>query len=238
MGALICKSLRCVRGGFTLEVDFLRIAKGEKIAVLGENGCGKTTLLQVLAGLQPAAGEIRRDAARWDRLSPEERAVFLSYLPQEQELLFPLKVRELMALTLDKSRLLRGEARQALLEALELTELMERPYPALSGGERRRAMLARTFGREAEFVILDEPTASLDMRHAAMIMRYAAGLEAGVVAAVHDLNGALQAFDRFLLMRHGRVVFDKRKDELDGAELEEIYGIRLARHGGYFVPGA
>lgn len=236
MGELVCTGLKTAKGAFTLTVDSLRLAKGEKVAVLGENGCGKTTLLQTLAGLQPATGEIFHDNARWDRMPPQERALYMAYLPQETEVLFNLSVRELIALTLHRGKLLQGDARSRVLEALEMADFEDRPYPSLSGGEKRRAMLARIFCREAEFILLDEPTAALDMRHAAQFMRYAAAIDAAVVAAVHDLNLALRYFDRFLLMKQGRIVFDKRKDELDGGELEAIYGIGLTRYGDFFVP--
>lgn len=236
MGELICTGLQTTKGTFTLAVDSLLIAKGEKVAILGENGCGKTTLLQTLAGLQPAAGAIAHNNARWDRMAPEEKAVHMAYLPQESEVLFNCSVRELVALTLYRRKLLHGARRQAVLEALEMADFEERAYSSLSGGEKRRAMLARVFCRDADFILLDEPTASLDMRHAALFMRYAVSVEAAVVAAIHDLSLAVRYFDRFLLMKQGRILFDKRKDELDGDELETIYGISLTRHGDFFMP--
>ncbi|MDR1124966.1 MAG: ABC transporter ATP-binding protein [Deltaproteobacteria bacterium] len=236
MGELVCQGLGITKGAFSLAVPSLRLARGEKVAVLGANGCGKTTLLQSLAGLEPAGGEIHFGALRWDRLSPQARAAYLSYLPQESEVLFNLSVREICELTLYRGKLLRGEERRRVLAATEITELEHRAYPSLSGGEKRRAMLARVFCREADFIFLDEPTAPLDLRHAALLMRHITGVTAGVVAALHDLNLAVCYFDRFLLMKHGRILFDKRKDELESGQLEEIYGIGLARHGDHFVP--
>lgn len=245
MGELSCSGLSVVKGAFTLNVDSLRLARGEKVALLGENGCGKTTLLQVLAGLQAAGGKILYQPGppaqtggqiRWDALPPRERALYMSYLPQESELLFNLSVHELTALVLHRDKLLPDEGRRLALEALEMTGFEQRPYASLSGGEKRRAMLARVFCREAEFILLDEPTAALDLRHAAMFMRHAADIQAAVLAAVHDLNLALRYFDRFLLMKQGRILFDRRKDELDGAELEAIYGLGLTRCGDFFLP--
>ena len=83
---------------------------------------------------------------------------------------------------------------------------------------------------------MDEPTAPLDMRHAAQVMRYVAESKHGIVTALHDLHLALRYFDRFLLMKNGRILFDKRKDELAVSELEEIYGLRLRDCGDHFVP--
>lgn len=236
MGELSCRRLRCRRGAFTLDVPALELREGEKTALLGENGCGKTTLLQALAGLLQVEGEIFYQGARWDKMSPQERAAHMGYLPQEAGVLFNISVAELIELTLDGGRLLTGAGREAVLAATEMTDFQARAYPSLSGGEKRRAMLARVFCRRAAFIFLDEPTAPLDMRHSALFMRYAASVPAAVVAAMHDLNLALRYFDRFLLMKNGRILFDRQKDALDAAELEEVYGIPLHRSGDIFVP--
>ena len=237
MGELICKNLQCPRDDFTLSIANLRIAPGENVALLGENGCGKTTLLQILAGLLPLqGGEILHGTARWDRMSPEERSLHAAFLPQEAEVLFNLSVDELLALTLQNETLLRGEEREAVLEATEISSLRARAYPSLSGGEKRRAMLARIFCRKSAFVFLDEPTAPLDMRHAAAVMRHAAAQPCAMVAAMHDLNLAVRYFDRFLLMKNGGILFDRRKNELDTEALEAVYGIALHRCGDHFVP--
>jgi len=236
MGELTCRNLSCSRGEFTLDLTTLTLAKGEKIALLGENGCGKSTLLQVLAGLLPAQGEIHYGTARWDKLDPRERALHAAYLPQEAEVLFNLTVDELVQLTLYSGKLLHGDERRAVLEATETLPLLDRTYPSLSGGEKRRAMLARVFCREAEFVFLDEPTAPLDLRHAAQFMRYAVAAPCAIVAAMHDVNLAVRYFDRFLLMKNGRILFDRQKCDLDAAELEAVYGISLHRCNDHFVP--
>jgi len=240
MGELKCVNLSCSRGDFRLELAALTLKKGEKVALLGENGCGKTTLLQILAGLLPAQGEIYygspHSTERWDTLSPQERALYAAYLPQEAEVLFNLTVDELIQLCLNSVKLLQCEQRQAVLEATDALPLLTRTYPSLSGGEKRRAMLARIFCREADFIFLDEPTAPLDLRHAAKFMRYAAAAPCAIVAAMHDLNLAVRYFDRFLLMKDGRILFDRQKAELDAGELEAIYGIGLHRCGDHFVP--
>ncbi len=236
MGEMICANITCARGGFTLQVDELRLTPGEKIALLGENGCGKTTLLQVLAGLLPADGAITHNNENWRRLGHEARARHLAYLPQEGGVLFNLTVEELIDLALGVQPPARGEAREAALAATEMGGFLRRPYYSLSGGEKRRAMLARIFCRETSLVLLDEPTAPLDMRHAAQIMRHLQANPATVLAAMHDLNLAARWFDRFLLMKQGRILFDVRKDELDPATLQEVYGLGLKRCGDHFMP--
>ena len=234
---MICAGLAVTRGGFALRVDELRIAPGEKIALLGENGCGKTTLLQALAGLLPCGGAITYGGRRWDKLGPQARARHMVYLPQDSGILFNLTVEELIGLALADQPPLAGEARAAVLAATEMGGFLDRPYHSLSGGEKRRAMLARICCRDAALILLDEPTAPLDMRHAGQIMRHLRSGPAAVVAAMHDLNLATAWFDRFLLMKQGRILYDVRKDELDPVRLEEVYGLSLRRCGDHFVPG-
>ena len=236
MGEMILAAVSCARGAFTLQVEALRIAPGEKIAILGENGCGKTTLLQVLAGLLPTNGAITRAGANWGKLGAAERARHLAYLPQSSGLLFNLSVEELIDLALADQPPLAGEARAAVLTATEMDGFLARPYHSLSGGEKQRAMLARIFCRRASLVLLDEPTGPLDMRHAAQVMAHLRASPAAVLAAMHDLNLAAAWFDRFLLMKQGRIVYDARKDELDPARLAEIYGLSLRCCGDHFVP--
>ncbi len=250
--ALHCRNLECRRGGFSLQVEHLSIKAGEKIALLGENGCGKTTLFQALAGLLPFRGNIEfiapqgegernqtgREAEflRWERLNPEERARHMAYLPQEAGLLFNLTVNEVLALTLAGQRPLQGEARAAALRAAAMEDFLERPFQALSGGEKRRVMLARVLCRGCVFTLLDEPTAPLDMRHATLFMRHAARIPGAVLAAMHDVSLALRYFQRFLLMKEGRILYDVAKEELATDMLETIYGIGLERCGDLVMP--
>jgi len=236
VGEMICSGLSLRRDSFSLDIDELHITQGEKIALLGENGCGKTTLLRVLAGLQPCEGNISCNEKNWFALSARQRAEYLSYLPQEASVLFNLTVGELIGLSLDTEEIITADEQQKVLVAVEMDTFLDRSFHSLSGGEKRRAMLARILSRRTPFLFMDEPTAPLDMRHAAQVMHYVAGTSRTIVAAVHDLILAQRYFNRFLLMKHGRILFDKRKDELAAPELEKIYGIRLRDCGDHFIP--
>lgn len=224
------------RGDFTLNIDSLVIREGDKIALLGENGCGKTTLLQVITGLLATKESVFYEGKGWECFSARERSRYVAYLPQEADVLFNLTVGELLELRLDEERPLRGEERQKALEATSMADFQERIFHSLSMGEKRRAMLARVFCRDCPCIFLDEPTAPLDLRHAAELMRYVAGLSKTVVAAIHDVNLAVRYFNRFLLMKNGRILFDRTNENLQVAELEEIYGIGLNNFGGFFIP--
>lgn len=239
MGRIVCQNLLCRRGAFMLNVSALTIDAGEKIALLGENGCGKTTLLQVLSGLLPlTGGSIDFTGRRWDTFSAAKRAEHMAYLPQEAQVLFNLNVEELLHLTLDEGRLLRDAERETVVEATEMQTYLTREYHTLSGGEKRRAMLLRILCQNRAFTLLDEPTAPLDMRHGLKVMQYIGAMPQTVLAAMHDINLAVRFFTRFLLMNDGRIVFDVSRTELKKEMLEAIYGLKLADYNGYFLPAA
>ncbi len=229
-----CERLLFTRGFFHLKIDSLDIYYGEKVAVLGENGCGKTTLLQLFTGiLTPEKGVLYINGN--PALNVEEKSRAISYLPQEAGLLFNLTVDGLIKLTADDESGLTGTDKEAMLKALELEGFLNREYHSLSGGEKRRAMLARVLCRNTPFTILDEPTAPLDLRHGWLAMTYLSKLRGAAVVAMHDINMALRYFDRFLLMKNGEVAYDKTKGEINEQVLEDIYSVPMRRIDGHFV---
>lgn len=236
MEKITVKELLFTRDNFTLEIGSLCIKQGEKVALLGENGCGKTTFLQILTGLLPSRGNVFFDDKPWEYFTTRERARYAAYLPQEADVLFNLTVGELLELRLKDELPVKEQERHEALQATSMLEFQERIYHSLSTGEKRRAMLARVFCRDCPCFFLDEPSAPLDLRHAAELMRYIASIPQTVVAAIHDVNLAVRYFDRFILMKNGRVLFDRSRKTLDVEELEEIYGIALSNHGGFFIP--
>jgi iron complex transport system ATP-binding protein len=212
------------------------VERGEWVALIGPNGAGKTTLLRAIAGLLPHEGRVSllgSDAAELDR---RERARILAVVPQTPETPPWLTVAEyvLMGRTPHLGRLAReGEAdREAAgraLDRLELDALAERPLGTLSGGERQRAVVARALAQEASIVLLDEPTAALDIGHQQQALELLDGLRGTqgltLVAAMHDLTLAAQYADRVLLLSQGRIVADGTPgDVLTEDALAEHYG--------------
>ncbi|TYO99268.1 iron complex transport system ATP-binding protein [Geothermobacter ehrlichii] len=235
MAELRVDKLRFRRGGFSLELDGLRIAPGEKVAILGENGCGKSTLLQLLAGLLPPDGGTLSYAGKpLKKIPMARRAQLFALLPQFSEVIFPFSVFEVVLFGRFPHR--QGNAFTAadrqlskeMLALLDLSDLAERPFSQLSGGEKRRVMLARVLNQQAPLLYLDEPNAGLDIRHALEIFSLLRERTETIVAPVHDINLAHRFFERFLLLKNGRLLADVPRDELTPELLAETYDVQVA----------
>jgi len=197
----------------------LRVASGERVAVVGPNGAGKSSLLRVLTGLLSAQGTIQLAGRDLHRLSARERAMLISVVPQEIVSDIPYKADDFVLLgrTAALSRL-GGPSRddlKAVQEAMRLTqtwELRKRLLPEMSGGERQRLALAMALASQPKILLLDEPTSHLDLRHRAEMMRLLFKLSAEqritLLMVVHDLTLASHYFERILLLSGGRTVAD------------------------------
>jgi len=193
----------------------LELRPGELLALVGPNGSGKSSLLAVLAGWRPPReGSVELERRSLASFRPRDRARLLAYLPQQVAPLYDLTVAELTATgrypwggpvpgpPVDDPAVARA------LEATGLTGLARRGFGTLSGGERQRALLASVLAQETRWMLLDEPTASLDLHHAVAIFRLleaAASGGRGVLVVTHDLNLAALFATRVALMRGGRL---------------------------------
>jgi iron complex transport system ATP-binding protein len=211
------------------------VATGEVLALLGPNGGGKTTLLRTLLGLLPPhQGEVRIGGSPLAERSVRERARLLAYVPQSHAATFAFTVETmvLMGRTAHAGLFSRPTAQdhavvQRTLERLAIAHLAERPYTMISGGERQLALLARALAQEPRFVVLDEPTASLDFGNQGRVMREIRALAAaghGVLFTTHDPNQAMRHADRALLMRDGTIIAaGKVQEVLIHIQLEALY---------------
>jgi iron complex transport system ATP-binding protein len=196
---------------------------GEVLALVGPNGAGKSTLLGALAAdLPAAAGVVRvhgRPASGW---SAQELALRRAVLPQSAALSFPFAVEEVVRMGRapwagrpeeDED----DSAVAAAMAATEVTDFAGRAFSALSGGERARVALARVLAQRARLLLLDEPTAALDLRHQELVLRVCrARAHAGdaVVVVLHDLGLAAAYAHRVVILRAGRAVADGRPAEI------------------------
>ena len=187
---------------------------GEVLALLGPNGSGKTTLLKTLLGLlAPKAGDVQLDGRTLNNYSSRDRARLIAYVPQSHQATFAFTVETVVLM----GRIAHGNlfsrptaADRAVaarsLERFGIAYLRERPYTMISGGERQLALLARALAQEPQFIVLDEPTASLDFGNQGKVMREIRSLAAsghGVLFTTHDPNHAMRAADRAYLLRDG-----------------------------------
>jgi iron complex transport system ATP-binding protein len=211
--AVVLGSRRVVDG-----VD-LQVTAGEWIALIGPNGAGKTTLLRAIARLVPYSGVIALDGVDAQALRRTELARLIAVVPQDPTTPPWMTVGEyvLLGRTPHLGPLAReGEHdRDAAARALARLDLLgygERRLGTLSGGERQRVVVARALAQEARVVLLDEPTAALDIGHQQQalelldVLRAESGLT--LVAAMHDLTLAAQYADRMVLLDAGRIVAD------------------------------
>ncbi|MFB6192385.1 MAG: ABC transporter ATP-binding protein [Haloarculaceae archaeon] len=215
----------------------LTVPEGETLALVGPNGAGKTTLLRTINGLvEPAAGTVTVDGRRVDRLGARERARLVATVPQETAVAFDFTVRQLVAMgrTPYRSRF-GGETpddRAAVADALDRTDtadLADRSIDAISGGERSRVLLARALAQETPVLLLDEPTASLDINHQVRTLSLVAGLDRTVVAAIHDLDLAARFADRIALLADGTIAAAGPPERVLTADrLRDAFGVRVA----------
>lgn len=232
----------------------LDLASGEVLALLGPNGHGKTTLLKTLLGLLPAkGGTLTLDGRPLAAMSVGERARALAYVPQVHAGTFAFAVSEivLMGRTARSSLFAAPSSHdrdvvRAMLDRLGIANLAQRPYTEISGGERQLVMIARALAQEPRYVILDEPTASLDFGNQGKVMnqiRRLAGEGLGVLFTTHDPNQALRYADRAMLLRDGRALASGKARELMTPErLAALYGVAIETVRGEdgklaFLPG-
>jgi len=210
------------------------LLRGERVAVVGPNGAGKTTLLRALAGLtRPAGGRVRLHGRELHRLRERERARHLAFVAQDEHTDLPYRARDVLLLGRSAGR---GDWHRydaddravvsEVAERWELTGLLDRTLDALSGGERRRVLLARAFAQRAEAVLLDEPTNHLDLRHQHALLAHLRDTAATAVLTLHDLDLAAAYCTRVVLLHRGRVLSDADPaSALSTARVSEVYGV-------------
>ena len=224
------------------DVSF-RVRPGERIAVVGANGAGKTTLLRAVAGLIPSSGTLELSGRPVQAWPHRERARRIALVRQQADLAVDFTAREVVALgrapwlgwterLADADR----ERVEAALAAVDLLGLADRPVTQLSGGEQQRVALAQALAQDAPLVLLDEPTAHLDVRHQLdLAQRLVALSETGktVVAAVHDLELAARVADRVWVLSGGTLAADGAPQAvLTPDRLRESFGVEAEVEAG------
>lgn len=201
-----------VRRGRTVLHDVsLKLRRGEVMAIVGPNGAGKSTLLGVLSGdLVPTSGTVLIDREPIAAMSPQQLAVRRAVLLQSNDVSFAFTVRDVVAMGRNPwpADVRDDGIVDSAIGTLDLHDVDHRPYRELSGGEQARASLARVVAQDTPIVLLDEPTAALDIRHQEEVFALARAWARGgraVAIAVHDLSLAAAHADQVAIVDAGRI---------------------------------
>ncbi len=235
-----------VRFGFKSRPDFLgpvslSVCPGECWAIVGPNGAGKSTLLRLMAGLhKPRSGRISLDGVKLSRVGVRGRAKRVAFMPQATSQSHDFNARELVLMGRFPHRslgLFESAGDVAIAErAMTRTETLcfaDRLVATLSGGEAQRVHLAAALAQEPGLLLLDEPTASLDLQHQisifSILKETASRDDRAVVVVTHDVNLAANYCTHVLLLHEGKVVASGAPAEVLSPErLEPVYGVKLA----------
>ena len=215
----------------------IEVAYGRLLALVGPNGAGKSSLLRVLTGdAHPAPGEVLMDGAPMRALSPRELSRRRAVLPQEDQVAFAFTAREVIEMGrspwigTDRADLDIDVMSRAIQRA-DVGHLLDREVPSLSGGERARVSLARVLAQDTAVVMLDEPTAALDLRHQEDVLGTARDLARdgrAVVVVLHDLSLAAAYADDVAMVDRGTVAaHGSPQTVLTQDRVAEIYGTRV-----------
>ncbi len=233
------------RTGKGVEDLTFRVSPGELLGIVGPNSAGKSTLLRLLSKVvAPERGQILvegRDITAWSRMALARR---VAVVPQEFHVAFPFRVAEvvLMGRYPHGASGGWGSARdhavaRAVMEATGILDIATRRMDELSGGERQLVSIARALAQESAILLLDEPTAHLDLRHERRVLEillsHHRSRSRTTMLVSHDLNLAAEQCDRLLLLSQGRVAALGRPEEvMTGAHLESAYGcpVEVERH--------
>lgn len=218
----------------------LEVVPGEVLAIIGPNGVGKSTLVRVASGmLSPLHGRVGINGSYLDELGPAERARLISVVPQATNLPPSFLSQEvvLMGRTpylgwFETENDADHQAAQEAMERTDTAELEDRPIGELSGGEQQRLLIARALAQAAPIMLLDEPTAHLDLRHQDRVLGLVRGLAKdeglAVLLALHDLNLVSKFADRVALLSESTIRRIGTPEEvLEPDLLAAVYGIRI-----------
>ena len=218
----------------------VKVEQGKVIGLIGPNGAGKSTLLNVLSGdLQPDSGHVTLDDKPLQDFTPKTLAKARAVMSQASAIVFDFTVEEIarMGWVQDDVYLndVADRAFRSITSVCEIDSLLDRRYRTLSGGEQRRVQFARTLlqiwrtenANETRYLLLDEPTANLDIAHELAVLRLAnevAASRVGVLVVLHDLNLAARFTSQLVLLDEGKVIASgATKEVLNAAQLERVY---------------
>ena len=219
---------------------------GEMAALVGPNGSGKSTLIKCINGiLKPSPGDVFFDGKASHSLSAAERAIMTGYVPQTEQRSVPIQVFD--AVLLGRKPFIHWkpsgsdlEATAAILEQLDLADVAMRGIDTLSGGQLQRVYIARALNQQPAVLLLDEPTANLDLKYQVEILQLLRSLaekNITVVIAMHDINMAAMFADKVIMLKNGSVFAGGGREIVTAETVEALFGVkvRVIRENGQSV---
>lgn len=212
----------------------LEVKAGEFVGLIGPNGSGKSTLLKsIYRVVKPAAGWIGLDGDDLYQLSPRESARRMAVVRQESSVEFDFSVLEMVLMGRSSHKgMFQLDTREDMqigvgaLARVGMAEYSSRSFFSLSGGEKKRVLIARALAQQAELLVLDEPTNHLDVRYQLQVMDLVKQLGIPVLSALHDLNLAAMYCDRLYVLKAGRLVASGSPDDILTADLiRDVYEV-------------
>ncbi len=238
--------IKADQGDFLLQVDQLRLRENDFVAILGNNGSGKSTFLSILSGLKEYSGSYNIRQKDFQSVDVVERHRQIGLLPQATTLNMPFDVFYVVLTGrfphTDGNRYAEVDvaSTKRVIEKFDIAHLKNRQFNELSGGEKQRVLLARMINRDAPIILLDEPLSGIDIKHQFEILRFLKALSRDriILVAIHDISLAVREFDRFLFFEKGSLSYDVPKEALKEDRLSDIFSVQvkfLKHDKGFFV---
>lgn len=217
----------------------LEVEEKEIVGILGPNGAGKSTLLRCILRKNENHGKIKLFNKNIEEYTDTEISRLVSYVPQETSLPFSFTVRQVVNMgryphqpSFSPERDKNTERTAEAMKAARISELADRPFNHLSGGEKQRVLLSRSLAQDSYLMLLDEPTANLDIRHISLFTNLLkernAEQNGAIVLVTHDLNLASNLAHRIVLMKEGRIIASGTPKEIMNPEnIEQAYETRV-----------
>lgn len=225
--------------GFSLIIENFSVEKGDFVGLIGSNGAGKTTFLKIIVGLlKPSEGKIKLFGKDLKDMNRREIARKITMVSQEFVPIYDFKVKDIILTSripykgmFDNENEKDLEIMRKSLKMVGLENFEERRYWSLSGGERRRVLIAKALAQETDIIVFDELTAHLDPKHIVEISEVLKKLVKNgktVISAFHNINVASKICNKLIALKDGRIIASGKPEEIIKTDiLEKLYGIKL-----------